>query len=68
MPDIEDSYKRLSEETGRPCYSVTFWKTQNGFWGARAGIGTTEFGAALPIAIEAAVENAIAAQRARINS
>lgn len=62
---IADSYTRLAEETGRPCYSVTFWRTVNGRWGARAGLGTMEFGDTVEAAIEAAVTNAIAAQASR---
>ena len=65
MTAIVESYTRLAEETDRPCYSVTFWRTTDGLWGARAGLGTHEFGQTIEDAIEAAVTNAIAAQAVR---
>lgn len=65
MTAIVDSYARLAEETGRPCYSVTFWRTTDGLWGARAGLGSHEFGKTIEDAVEAAVTNAIAAQAVR---
>lgn len=65
MATVQDSYDRLARETSRPCYSVTFWRTVNGFWGARAGIGTTEFGPTIDHAIMLAVDNAVAAQKLR---
>lgn len=65
MATIVDSYTRLADETTRPCYSVTFWRTADGRWGARAGLGTHEFGTTIEEAIESAVTNAIAAQTVR---
>lgn len=67
MPTVHDSYARLSEETKRQ-YSITFWRTVNGFWGARAGLGDHAFGPTIERAIEAAVTNAIAAQKARTST
>jgi hypothetical protein len=65
MTTIVDSYARLAKETNRPCYSVSFWATVDGRWGARAGVGTHEFGDTIEDAIEAAVTNAIKAQERR---
>ncbi|CAH1691297.1 conserved hypothetical protein [Hyphomicrobiales bacterium] len=62
MATIVESYERLAEETQRPCYSVTFWRTVDGRWGASAGLGRTEFGDTIELAIQAAVTNAIARQ------
>lgn len=68
MATIQDNYNRLAKETGRSCYSVTFWRNVNGFWGARAGLGTAEFGATIDQAITLAVDNAIAAQKLRAHA
>jgi hypothetical protein len=65
MNTILDNYERLAYRTDRPCYSVTFWRTQGGDWGARAGLGTHEFGASIEEAIDKAVSNAIEAQEER---
>ncbi len=65
MASVLESYDRLAEETGRPCYSITFWRTVDGRWGAQAGLGGNAFGDTVEAAIEASVANAIAAQAAR---
>ncbi|TPM39627.1 hypothetical protein [Mesorhizobium sp. B2-3-4] len=62
---IVNSYARLADETRRPCYSITFWHTVDGRWGARAGLGSHEFGDTVDAAIDAAVTNAIEAQVGR---
>lgn len=62
---VLESYERLAEETERPCYSVSFWKTVSGRWGARAGLGHTAFGDTIESAIEAAVTSAITVQNER---
>ena len=65
MAAITESYDRLAEETQRPCYSVSFWKTVTGRWGAQAGLGHTAFGDTVESAVEAAVTSAIAVQHER---
>lgn len=65
MNAIEDHYDRMASETQRPCYSVTFWRTIGGGWGARAGLGHTVFRAELDAVIGAAVDDAISEQAKR---
>ena len=60
-----ESYDRLAQETGRPCYSITFWRTVDGRWGAQAGLGDNAFGDTVEAAIEASVDNAVATQAER---
>lgn len=59
---IYESYQLMAAETGKPCYSVTFWRTVDGRWGARAGLGINQFGATIEDAIEEAIKNAIVMQ------
>lgn len=57
---IEDQYKRLTSATGVPCLSITFWRTVTGNWGARAGLGQSQFALTMFHAIERAVDDGIA--------
>lgn len=57
---IEDQYKRLTEATGIPCPSITFWRTVSHNWGARAGLGQPQFDLTLFHAVERAVDEGIA--------
>lgn len=56
---IEDHYRRLTDETRVPCPSVTFWRTVDGNWGARAGLGERVFAMTLDAAIREAVNEGI---------
>lgn len=57
---IEDQHKRLVDATGIPCPSITFWRTVEHNWGARAGLGQSQFAFTLFHAIERAVDDGIA--------
>ena len=65
MNTIVEEYERLARRTARPCYSVTFWRTTDGSWGARAGLGGNAFADKLEDAIGCAVDNGIVEQDRR---